>query len=517
MAKANFDEIGTLGLSAWSGYLSMAYDAELYWPQCAPLYDRIWRSDPEVAIARTVMDAMSGQLSVGFEVDPDIEEPTDDDLAAVDFGNEVLDDIDGGIGLSGWLNSALKRVPFYGWGYWETPLGLRQEGWAPPDREDPWRSTYDDGLVGIRHIAFRHYSTFDHWDLTDKSGRLRGMYQLDPPNPTTLIPLNRALHVTFGDLDNPEGLAVMESLWRLERLKYNLELILGIGFEHSAGHVSITSEETWADGDEAKIKRAVRALLTAQEGNYAAWPKGVKGEVIDVPFQAADALIDAIRYYGVLKLGLVFMQWAALGTLSPYGSYSSMQDANQFFLAVFNSMAEGFVQQADSQVGRRLYEIPQNAAAFPLMTKRPRLVVSKAQKVIDLAELATFMTAYSAIAPLSNDDLIEIRSRSGVLPEVLPEVEDLPVDEEPEVPEEIPGDQEPDGDDITVPGEEDSQSGEMAVRPFVVSDDEEPTMITQDAYPDESEVRRAVNAFKKWAQENEPDMAKLLDAKVIEK
>lgn len=503
-----FAEIGSTGLEAWGGWVKMAYATELTWPTCAALYNRIWRSDPEVGIARAVLDSMSSQLDIRFELHPEIETPTDDDKRAVDFGNQVLSDLEDGIGK--WINSCMKRVPFYGWGWWEAPLGLRSAGWSPPDQGDPWRSQYDDGLVGYRGLRFRHYSSFSNWELSDDKGRLRGMAQFDPPNPLVTIPLDRSLHVTFGDSDNPEGLAVMEPLWRLERYKFNLEVVQGIGFEHAAGHVSITAEEDLGAQDEARIKKAVRALLTAQEGNYAAWPKGVKGEVIDVPFSAAVALLDAIRYYGIVKLGLIFMQWAALGTMSPYGSYASMTDASEFFLSVFNSMAEGFVFQADAQIGKRLYELPVNAAAFPDMTRRPRLVVSKAQKAVKLADLGQFLQVYAAIAPLSDDDLVAIRKKSDFLPETLPEADEAPEEAEPKA--ETPEEEEPDSEDVTPPGNED-----MATRrTFRPADDENPTTTAQDAYIDEADINKAMKAFESWATDNAPDMAKILKAKVIE-
>jgi hypothetical protein len=87
----------------------------------------------------------------------------------------------------------------------------------------------------------------------------------------------------------------------MERIKYGLEVVQGIGFEHAAGYLNVTAEKTLTDSDKANIKAAARAIMTAQEGNYAAWPQGITGELTDVNFQAAAALLEAIRYYGLLK------------------------------------------------------------------------------------------------------------------------------------------------------------------------------------------------------------------------
>jgi hypothetical protein len=493
---SKFEEVGTPGLEIYSGYVRQAYNAELYWPSCAALYDRIWRSDPEVAVARLVLNSLASKLDIS--VVTDVETPTDDDKRAEQFGNEALQDIEGGI--TRWLVSCMTRVPFYGWGWWEAVPGLRRKEWRAPG-SDPWRSEYDDGLVGYRRLAFRNYPSFFAWDIDDETGHLQGMTQLDTPRPSVTIPLERSLHVVFGDMDNPEGLATMEAMWRLERIKYALEQIQGIGFEHSAGHAKFTSTERQLTSDDhAIVRKAARAILTAQEGNYLALPSHLNGEIMDVPFQAAAPLLDAVRYYGILKLALLGMQWAALGTLSPYGSYSSMQDASQLFITIFNSMTEGFIRQADAQIIKRLFEYPSNAEAFPGMTKRPVLKVEKAEKIIGLGELSQFIQAFAAIAPLSNDDMLAIRRKSDFLPEVLPKISAKPIP--------VPA--------SAAPVSTDEKAVEMQARPLVVTEDEQPTATEYLAVIDDRDIALAVRKFEEWAEENEPQFARLLRAQVIE-
>jgi hypothetical protein len=236
------------------------------------------------------------------------------------------------------------------------------------------------------------------------------------------IPLEKSLHVKFGDLDNPEGLASLETIWRLERIKYAYEIIMGIGFEHAAGHLNVTTQKaTLTSSDVNEIKKAAKGILTAAQGNYAVWPKGVEGDVRDVPFQAAAALLDTIRYYGILTLATINMQWMAQGTLSPYGSYSTQVDSTNFFISWFNNMVDGIVQQVDAQLEKRLFDIAINKAAFPGMTRRPKIeIVEHVQKVVDLQELGTFMTALSAILPLTEEDILAVRRKSEFLPQSLP-------------------------------------------------------------------------------------------------
>jgi hypothetical protein len=429
-----WDEYGTLGLSIIGGYIRQAYTSELYWPSCQPSYTRIWRSDPEVTIARHILDSLSGQFEIGWELpahigEKELDQPSDDDKRAVDFGYEVLDDLEGGAGE--WLNSCLTRVPFFGWGWWEAVPAQRRMGWTPPG-DDLWRSQYDDGLVGFRRLAFRDYSSFYAWDIDEYSGRVNGLKQLDIPNPAVTIPLSRSLHITYGDNNSPEGLATLETIWRLERIKYALEVVQGIGFEHTAGVLQFVREEgDLTATDKAEIKKAARAAMTAQEGNYLALPNGIKASFADVGFSAAVSILDAIKYYGVVKLSLFGMQWVALSATTGSGSYAAMSDSSSMMIAMLNSMAGGFVRQADHQIGKRLFEYPTNAAAFPGMTRRPRMVLKrKIDKIIPLGELGEFMTAMNAVMPLTEEDFRAVRAKSGFLPEV--SVEDIP-EEEPEV------------------------------------------------------------------------------------
>lgn len=500
-----FEEVGTTGIETYAGYIQRAYHAQVRWPTCEPLYSRIWRSDPETVIVRQLFSALAGKLRLHWELPPDVEEPSEIDQRALDFAESVLADIDGGVGQ--WIESAITRVPFFGFGIWERVAGLRRPNWQAPDKLDTWRSSYDDGLVGVRRLAWRDYSAFERWEMDDASGRALGMWQLDIPNPGVLLPMDRLLHVTYGDHDNPEGLATLEAMWRLERVLYNMEIVQGIGFEHTAGHLSVTVEE--GDYDEAQVKRAARAILTAQEGNYAAWPKGTKGEIIDSTFSAAQSLEEAIQNRRILKLALFGMQFVAISTMSGAGSYAALDDSSSLAMLIFNSIAEGIVRQADDQLGRWLFAQPTNAAAFAGMTARPMLKVEGISKAIALPELAQFATAMKAVMPLGDDDIIAVRRASGILPEQLP-----PEDDMPEQPEPI-AQPEPDEQPEIPEGDQEQPAAEMAVpEPFVPRG--QATIIETDRPITREDIDSAVAAFEAWAAVNVPGLASILRAEVDE-
>ena len=434
-----FYEKGTSGLKEYSGFVSEAYNTSLYWPQCYPLYSRLRRSMPEIVMIRQAFTSWA--RSVGFVIDLP-EDATDDDKKYQEFIYSVLSDMIGGETM--FKDTLVNHVPFTGWGWWEIVPGLRTDGWKAPN--DTWRSEYNDGLIGLRRLAWRDPGSFDKWEF-DEHKRLTGMTQRDYPNQVVTLPLTNSLHITYGDPNNPEGLSPLEAVWRLERIKFGLEVVQGIGFEHSAGYLNIkkTVEGTLSDADKRNIRDAAKYILTAQEGNYASWPYGIEGEVMDIPFTAASSLLEAIKHYSMLTLSVYTMQWMALNTMTDTGSLAMAADSSTIGVMTFNSMMDGFADQFDNQVGRKLYEW--NKDAFPGMTQRPVIRFEHIDKDLALSDMGEFVSSLATIMPLGDEDFIAIRQRSGFLPETLPEIEDLPEPEqEPEPEEEAPEEEQPETD-----------------------------------------------------------------------
>jgi hypothetical protein len=82
-------------------------------------------------------------------------------------------------------------------------------------------------------------------------------------------------------------------------------------------------------------------------------------------------------------------------------------------------MMDGFAQQYDDQIGRRLYEW--NKSSFPGLTKRPKIKFNHVENNIALDTLGGFLSSMKDILPLGEEDLKAIRKRSGFLPENNPE------------------------------------------------------------------------------------------------
>ena len=405
-----FVEAGSEGIKGYAGFITEAYNAQLFWPSVQPLYSRLRRSMPEIVMIRQAFTSWARNVRPIVEL-PD--KPSDDDKKYQDFIESDFENMQGGFGA--FVDTLVNQVPFMGWGWWEAVPGVRDPNWNPPG-DDTWKSEADDGLIGIRKLAWRDSSTLHGWDMIEPKKILRGMKQMDWPNPPVTLPLDKSLHITFGDPNNPEGLTPLEAVWRLERMKYGYEVVMGIGAEHAAGHLSITktTEGDLSTTDEAMIAQTAKNLLSAQEGNYAYWPYGIDGKVLDVPFQAAGGILEIIKHYSILVLSVYTMQWIALNTMTSTGAQASQVDSTDTGVFTFNSMMDGFASQYDQQIGRRLYEM--NKAEFPGMTKRPKIKFSHIDKSIALNDLGNFFRTLDGILPMTDDDYKALRVRSGFLP-----------------------------------------------------------------------------------------------------
>lgn len=136
---------------------------------------------------------------------------------------------------------------------------------------------------------------------------------------------------------------------------------------------------------------------------------------MDIPFQAAGNLLEAIKYYGILALSVYMMQFIALNTMTNTGALASQVDSTQMGIFSFNAMLDGFAAQYDEQIGKRLYQWNKNS--FPNLTKRPTIRFSHVDNNLAMGELGNFLRSIQGIVPLGEDDMKAFRKRTGWMPE----------------------------------------------------------------------------------------------------
>jgi len=416
-------EKGSAGLDTYGGFVREAYNTKLTWPTVYPTYDRIYRSNPEVSMVSFAYSAWI--RNSGIEVDvPDEASEADEEYAA--FLESVFEDAEGGV----WqlLEQVINSV-FFGWSWMSVVPGVRSQDWKPPNEDDDWCSEYDDGLIGIRRFAWRDQSTFNGWIFSD-TGKVLGFHQQDPPHESVDLYKDEGLHIVFGDPNNPEGKTPMEAVWRVERIKYGLEVVNGIAMEHTAGYLSVqkTGVGSVSKDDNIAAAKAARAILSAQDGNYALWPSTINGEVKDIGYSAASAMLENIKYYGVTTLSAFLMQWIALSATTGSGSYAAMDESSNMGVLTFNAMLDGFAKQVDDQVGKRLWNW--NKDAFPGVTKRPKIKFTHLSKDADLGVIGSFISQLGDTLRLTDSDIKSVRAMTGFLGEQLGDEKETPITEE---------------------------------------------------------------------------------------
>ena len=420
--EANWREKGVYGYGVYAGFVRAAYSSELYWPEVIRIYSKIRRGDPEVGIVRQVWSTFV-QNCKGKWIPPD--NPTDEEKRAQEFAESIFDDMLGG--EQKLLTTLVNNVPFYGWGWWEILPGLRKSGWRAPNPVETWESKYDDGMIGIREIAWRDPTTFWRWEIEHWTQRLLGLWQAAYLSgiPPVFMSVANSLHIRYGDQDNPEGLALLEPIYRLERLKYGYEVTMGIGHEHGAGYLNVLVKKGKITAeDRATINKAARAIMSAQEGNYAAWPENMEGEVKDIPFQNAGMLLETVKYYGTLKLTLFGLQYVVMSTSSGRGSYAAVESSSSMAVEMFNAMMDGFAKQINEQITNKIFKV-YNAGRFGKGIRFPTYTIPPLDRTIQLTELAQFLSAVWGNLPLTEDDFQAIRRQSQFLPENLPADDDV--------------------------------------------------------------------------------------------
>ena len=444
-ANGNTKEIGTSGLEVYWGQVEKADNSKLFWPTCYDLFNKFLRRDPQVAQWRVATASMASKVDWYWELPQ--EDPTPTETAFLKFLHSIWDDLPGGQRK---LIDTYIHYILMGWMWFEN-VPARRNGQRVTGAD--WASVYDDGLVGFRDIAFRDHSSFSKWEINESTGKLRGFVQRDYPNAEVVIPLARSTHVTLGDPTSPEGLSPFEALWRLESFMYNLEIIYGIGSERSAGYVKFQSErESITATDKSNAKIIARAMMSAQEGNFALLPGGLAADIMDSPFSAGATVLESIKYYGHLKSQVLNMQWMSLSLTGDAGSNASMMTSSGLWLTAFNAQMTGAAKVIGEQLATQLRDY--NRSQFGSIKRLPVLKATPVEANIDLLELAQFVTAVFPVLDITAEDLAAVRRKSAFLPEIeIAEIVEDDVDQDKTETEAEEGDTQT-GDDESVEGDE---------------------------------------------------------------
>ena len=405
-------ELGTSGLSVFSGYVRAAYTPQLFWPEAYNVYNDMRRRVPALRSMTNAIITLAQQSELKFvgETDSGI------DQEAADFGNEVLQDLGYG-GVRQFIQDALSALAF-GWSIHEVNYGLRVPEWQAPDPEDNWRSRFTDGRWGWRSLAFRSQSSWSRWSMTERTGRLLGMIQQDPPNPEVFLPIDKLFHfVPFRDGVNPEGISLYESCYESYYFLKSYAVILGVGMERSfVGWPVFSYENKPGESDKSAVAAAAGKLLASVEKGYISLPPGLKLDFVNNTNSNAAVILEIMKYLNVQMLQTMLADFIWLGSGST-GSWSLGQDKSELFLMALNGILDTLCDSMNAGPVRKLFAL--NAGAFPGLEQLPRLTHTGIHKRVALDTLGSFLSVILDKLEMSDDDQTRIRQATdGLLSDV---------------------------------------------------------------------------------------------------
>ncbi|NAZ37162.1 hypothetical protein [Rubellimicrobium sp. CFH 75288] len=150
--------------------------------------------------------------------------------------------------------------------YGYAPMEITLKRRAGPNPRDPLRhSRFSDGRIGIASLALRAQTSITRWDVDDRTGEIRGLWQQPISGPEIYLPAEKILLFrTTEERNNPEGRSLLRSAYRDWYFKKRIEEIEAIGVERDLAGLPVAlmpSRFFAADADPAE-KRLLQAWQT---------------------------------------------------------------------------------------------------------------------------------------------------------------------------------------------------------------------------------------------------------------
>ena len=419
------EEVGKSGLASFSGQVMESYTNKLLWPDAYGVYDEIRRRDPTIRTMWSALVMLSRTAS--WYIEAESEDP--EDVRTAEFLQECLDDMSQTVEDA--FEDALTCVLF-GWSWLELVYKRRE-----------------DGHVGWKKWASRRQSSFYQWKF-DETGGLQALVQRPAPDYDEIeIPIEKSMHFIWQrDGSNPEGWALLESLYETWYYVKNLQILSGIGWQRTfVGLPVFKYLETPSADDEAAVKRLGEALVVDAQ-QYVSVPESVEFSLVSTANSDAGTLLETIKYYRLLMLQSMLADFINLGS-GQTGSFALGADKSEMFLMA----VDGTLDRMAGIVNR--FAIPRLLEYNPTFTGSAKLVHSEVVKP-DATALGDWVSKISSLLTWAPEDETWIRKRLG-----MPEMTEVEEEDEQPPPEEGPA-QEPDEG----AGEGPEKAGETEELPF---------------------------------------------------
>jgi hypothetical protein len=307
---------------------------------------------------------------------------TPEALKEAEFVESVLDDMDHT--LDDHISESLSSLS-YGFAWFEVVYKRRN---GPNQRSDKSRSKYSDGRIGVRKIASRAPWTISKFEVDQKTGDVKGIYQEGSRyNQKNFIPTRKSLYYRTTAINgDPSGRSILRNAYTSYEYLNNLQSIEAIAVERELAGIPVAripSEYLSTDATSAQagfvnnLQGILRDVKFNEQG-YIILPSDTypdkdgaptNQKLVDVELMSSSGTrnieIDPIvRRYQHDIARSVLSEFLMLGG-GPAGSYALSKSKTDLFLRALESYIQAIVDVLNKQLVERLWEL--NGLNYDLM------------------------------------------------------------------------------------------------------------------------------------------------------
>ncbi len=319
-----------------------------------------------------------------------------------EFVKSVLDDMDHT--LDDHIAESLSNLS-YGFAWFEV-IYKRRSG--PTERSDKKRSKYTDGRMGVRKIAIRAPWTISRFDVDQKTGDVKGIYQDGSGyNNSNYIPTRKSLYYRTTTINgDPAGRSILRNAYTSYEYVNNLQSIEAIAVERELAGIPVaripaeylSGDATAAQSGFVNNLQSILRDVKFNEQGYIILPSDTypdkdgaptNQKLVDVELMSSSGSrnieIDTIvRRYQHDIARSVLSEFLMLGGGST-GSYALSKSKTDLFLRALESYIQAIVDVLNKQLVERLWEL--NGLNYDMM---PTIVAGDVAPH-DLREIAAFL------------------------------------------------------------------------------------------------------------------------------
>ena len=396
--------IGSSGSESYGGYPSEEYLWRLRGTERADIFDKMWRSDPQV---KACLKAVTAPIKAAhFEVQAgplsklENEKQAEDDRALAAY--ILFEGMDDDCNWTQMLQEILTHIRH---GHSAFELVDR------PVVDHPMFGSFN----GLRALSLRSARTIERWNLDKQTGYLKSLFQVVNGDLGRMVEIPSEFLVVFSldrEGSNYEGVSALRPCYGNYIRKGTYLKLNAIGVEKHAIPTPVVTVPSGKENtvEETLMKTALEHYMV-HEKNYLMIPEGwlidLKTNTYDP--QKVETSIDNEDKRMVKAFLANFLE---LG-LNGFGSQSLSFDLSDFFLSSLDEIAKGVCETISSRVLKRQIVMSRG--------ERPDYPILRHSGISDRIgkEMAEVIKGWVDSGILTADDVLEthLRKRSALPPQ----------------------------------------------------------------------------------------------------